>query len=261
MRVGINWISPASYGVVQKLLNEGIADFCEVVVDNFAHLPASTIKKLFPQTPLTLHIVGSHFLARKTKELQTMAEVLAPWIAELDPLIVSDHILSVEKPTPFPIDADYASLDEIIAAIRLWESFLGRPIHVENHASLTLRGKAQANFFSALQAQGVKCLFDFSNAYIADYNAVCSFNSWRKVLQQCHHFHVAGCTFDATNLLALDTHDTALHAEVIQLLEEAQSLMGDHTHKTIVVEFDAHLSYDLAQSALLRVKKIFARAC
>src|SRR6187551_511972 len=101
LKVGINWLSPYTLPTVRRLLDEGVADFCEIMVDNAVHLPAEKIRAALPDVPLALHIVTSNFLTKSPAELQNMAQHLRPWIDELQPFYVSDHLPQLDYQNDF----------------------------------------------------------------------------------------------------------------------------------------------------------------
>ena len=139
MLIGANWISPNTLPTIRELLNQGSIDFCEIMVDNFAHLPANEIRKTFPDIPIALHIVASRFLEKTDRELQELAKYLRDWIRDLQPLYVSDHLLQHTINgcyLPFVAELDYVNdYHRIKNRILLWQEMLGVPILFENHAS------------------------------------------------------------------------------------------------------------------------------
>lgn len=259
MLIGINWISPHTLPVVTELLQQGQADFCELMVDNFIHLPPEKIQAAVAHAPIALHIVASRFLEKTEAELITLANHLRPWIKALQPLYVSDHLaqFTIERRRlPFPIELEYEDDDAVKQRVMLWQALLDIPLLIENHASLTKSGKQQARFYrSLLTDTQTGLLFDFSNAYIAEHNQICPATDWDGLLQTTNHFHVAGARIDAETQLMVDTHDRPIANEVMQHMESYFS-KGQHEHKTLVIEFDGNVDVTHWQNEIKRVRTL-----
>lgn len=242
MRIGVNWISPTSLSIIQQLIREGLVDFCEIMVDNFAHLPTEKIKSALPDVPIGLHIVTSRFLEKSANELQTLAIHLRQWIHDLQPVYVSDHLVQFTNERgqwlPMITELDYDRLHaHVIQRVQEWQSLLDVQLLFENHASLTSAGKHQAAFFQDLIRE-THCglLFDFSNAYIAERNHVCALDSWDLLIKQTNYFHVGGFRVDTASRLFLDTHDQPIAEEIIPIIKR-------YTQKDsqLVLECDANV--------------------
>ncbi len=247
MRIGVNWISPTSLRIIQALIREGWVSCCEMMVDNFAHLPTDKIKAALLDVPIVLHIVASRFLEKSPSELQTLAMHLKPWIRELQPQYVSDHLVQFTNAsgqwlpmiTELHYDRDRA---HIYQRVNEWQALLDTKLYFENHASLTVAGQDQAVFFADLMRES-SCglLFDFSNAYIAERNQVCAFKTWESLLKQTDYFHVGGFRVDKTSQLLLDTHDQPIAEDVLSLIKE---YLPDKNNPLLIIECDARASYD-----------------
>lgn len=257
IRIGINCISPAALPLARSLLAQGGADFCELMVDNFIHLPPAQIRAALPDVPLALHIVSSRFLEKSAEELTAMAQYLRPWIAALQPIYVSDHLVQFSeggRRLPMIRELDYARDQQAIKQrVREWQSLLGVPLLVENHASLTAAGANQAAFFAELTREtGTGLLFDVSNAHIAECNGVCAVEQWESLIKSASCFHVAGFRYDAKTGLALDTHDRPIDEAVLARLS---TQLGGRDDACLVVECDAAAGFSFWQDEIQRVRK------
>lgn len=261
MRIGVNCLSSKNLPIIRQLYAEGIADFCEIAVDNFAHLPASMIKDELPCVPLTLHFVASRFLEKSKEELSNLATWLRPWVDALNPLYISDHLIQFAEPDgrrlPMIRELNYIEvLPEVTKKVIEWQALLERQIYFENHASMSNKGKDQPYFFDKLiEATDAGLLFDFSNAYIAQYNQTCEINTWHLLIKDCTHFHVAGFRVDPETHLAIDTHDTIIHEDVLQVLRQ-YIVQHDTVDQTIVFELDTHSNYETLKQQLLHIKRL-----
>ncbi len=259
LKVGINWLSPYTLPTVRRLLDEGVADFCEIMVDNAVHLPAAKIRAALGDAPVALHIVTSNFLTKSSAELQDMARHLRPWMSELQPLYVSDHLSQLDY------QADFETTCERVSE---WQELLGTKLLLENLPSMSAAGAGQAEFYARLmQETGCDLLFDFSNAYIAEYNLSLlssrrkpgssnksAFSEWYPLIEKAKHFHVAGYRIDPATQLATDTHDTPISEEVFAMMRAHFSYLPGVRERTIVFELDTNLDYELAKQQILRLK-------
>ena len=250
LKVGINWLTPYTLPIVQRLIEEGIADFCEVMVDNAIHLPASKIREALPDVPIALHIVSSGFLTKSSKELQDVAQYLRPWIAELNPIYVSDHLPQLNY---------QSDLANTCKRMHEWQDLLGVKLLLENFPSLNAAGTGQAEFYSHLMREtGCELLFDFSNAYIAELNGAAAFTAWQPLIDQTTHFHAAGFRIDPETGLAIDTHDVPIADEVVTIIQ--QQFINELKDRTIVMEFDAKLNYELVSEQISKVRTALSGA-
>lgn len=238
MKLGVNWLTPPTLPVISELLASGQVDFCEIMVDNFIHLPPADILKTLNGVPCSLHIVASRFLEKSPSEVAALAAYLKPWIHDLQPLYVSDHIIQFTQAgqrTPLVMEWDYEQHDNfLIERIVLWQSLLDATLYFENHASVTELGKSQPAFFQRLLTEtNAGLLFDISNAYIADKNNIAPLSAWQAMLPAVDHFHVAGFQVEPQSGLMIDTHDVRLDEAVHSLLPSYLS-----ENKTVVLEYD-----------------------
>lgn len=260
MLIGVNWISPQTLPIIERLLAEGIADFCEVMVDNFIHLPASSIRAALPDVPIGLHIVASRFLEKSQAELDELAHALRPWIREINPFYVSDHLVqfttSNGQHLPFTTELPYQkSYSHVMERVNRWQTLLDTQLFFENYASLSAAGKGQVDFFEKLvNDTQAGLLFDFSNAYVAERNGACEVKAWDVLAQKAKHFHVAGFAIEPATQLAIDTHDQDIAATVIALMKRHFHSLPHLSDATLVVEFEAAVNFAQWQTEILKIK-------
>lgn len=257
MRVGLNWVSPHSLPVLQTLIAEGEVNFCEVMLDNVVHLCPKKVRAALASVPVSFHLVSSRFLEKERAELTFMAEHIKPWIDEFEPLYFSDHLLFFTADGKYlstPLEPDYAiHFDLICQKVRQWQLMLGVPLLLENNASTTIEGRAQATWVErVLRETNTHLLFDISNAHLAELNQIASIDAWLPLLQRTQHFHVAGYRFDEQAGLWQDTHDTAIATEVYAWMQRFISMQSD---TTIVLEFDSLVDETILRAELTRVRQ------
>ncbi len=256
MLIGVNWGAPQSLPIIQRLLTENIADFCEIAIDNFIHLSPQQVRDVLPDKPVSFHILGSRFLEKTPAQLREIAERVRAWIAVFQPLYVSDHLLQFTDQKgylPALTELDYASqTQQTIEHCRVWQQLIGQKIFFENVASLLPVGETQPTFYEQLiQSTQAGLLFDISNAAISDINGVCPFEKWQPLLHACTHFHVAGFRFVENNM-ALDTHDTSVAPEVHEWIRK---ILPTSVGKTLVVELDDNIDFSFWRKEILTVKE------
>lgn len=257
MHIGVNWLSPHALPLIKSLIREGHADYCEIMVDNAIHLSPEKIKSTFHDIPLAFHIVSSRFLERSSNELNDIAKHIRKLITVLQPIYVSDHLAQFSthdgKRLPRIVELDYqAKQFHIEQRASLWQHMLETPLLLENFASSCGKGKNQPAFFHDILANSnTNLLFDFSNAYIAEYNQITHVSDWDTLIQQANYFHVGGFRVDQATNIAIDTHDVALAPEVIALIKHYRHQL---TGKHLVVEFDEYAGLDLWQEQIRQVK-------
>ncbi|RDI45159.1 multinuclear nonheme iron-dependent oxidase [Aquicella lusitana] len=261
MLMGVNGLSPLTLPLVRQLIEEGLADFCEVMADNFIHLPPEKIRSALPDVPLALHIVASRFLEKSFAELKQLAAYLRPWIHALKPIYVSDHLVRFTEHgsyLPFIAELDYDREGEHIKKrVREWKNLLDVSLLFENHASVTPRGKQQAVFFERLlQETHSDLLFDFSNAYIAEYNQIAPVTQWQPLMRHARHFHVAGFKIEPVSKLAIDTHDAPVEKIVLDRMSAYFQAVPSQAIRTLVVETDANVQLDHWRQELRRIRKV-----
>ncbi|MBA3660144.1 MAG: DUF692 family protein [Gammaproteobacteria bacterium] len=262
MKIGVNWISPTSFPTIKKLIEEGEADFCEIMLDNFVHLSPEKICTKLPSARFAFHLVTSRFLEKDRAELAQLADKIKPWQDKLNPLYVSDHIVrfSDDEGRRLPLVGEYdyeQCAAHLLDKVALWQALLGKKIFFENHASLTHAGKNQAGFYQTLiQHTSAGLLYDFSNAYIAEQNNVAPVAAWQSLALKTNFFHVSGFQIHPETKLAIDTHDQPIATAVHQLIQNFFTPLN-HQDKTLVLEFDADVSYETWVNEIKRIRTLF----
>lgn len=261
MLIGINWTSPQTLPIIQQLLRDNVADFCEISVDNFIHLKPDILRAVLPDVPVSLHILGSRFLEKSTHQLKEMADSLRVFIDALKPIYVSDHLVKftdAHRQLTFLAELNYEKdFSHIFSRVSEWQERLQQTIFFENYASIS-QGDSQAKIFASMMRETkAGLLFDISNAYIAEINGACRFADWLPQLKQTQHFHVAGCRFFADTATAIDTHDVAVVDDVHALLATTFSKINTN-NKTLVIELDANIDYEFWRHEILTIKKILS---
>lgn len=260
MLIGVNWVSPRTLPIIHALIDQGIVDFCEIMVDNVVHLPAEKIRQVLPDVPISLHLVSSRFLEKSLHEMQEMARHLRLWIHDLQPLYVSDHLAQFTtkggKRLSFIAELEYErDYSHIKDRIITWQELLGTTLLLENFASITSAGKNQAAYYEKLISEtNAGLLFDFSNAYIAEHNQIFPAISWGSLIQNTKHFHVAGFRVDQSSQLAIDTHDAPIANEVLDLMRKYFTEFTNLNDKTIVVEFHENVDIEEWKDEILKLK-------
>lgn len=260
MKIGINWISPPNFSVIKDLLTAGSADFCEIMVDNFIHLSPEKIRAKLPQTDFAFHLVASRFLERPPQELNELGDVLKYWQDILQPIYISDHIVQHTNNKmflPVLMEYDYQQQEDLLLnKVRQWQKIIAHKIYFENHASITLLGKHQADFYKNLITHtDAGLLFDISNAYIAEQNQICAQLAWRPLIAHTRHFHIAGFRRHPKSNLLLDTHDQPIDAAVCNALKTF--LPDAAADNTLVVEFAAQASLHDWQTQIAALKSLY----
>ena len=264
MYVGHNCIASDELPYINQWIQEGNADFCELMVDNVAHLSAHALSKALGHHPISLHIVSSQFLEKNEKELKALSDQLRPWIKTFQPLYVSDHLVRFKTDEgqclPFVTEYDYEKYAASMKTrISMWQMMLDTSLLFENHASITSIGKSQVAFFDAMiQETGAGLLFDFSNAYIAEINHIEKMSAWDHLIKQCKHFHVGGFRIEKTSQLAIDTHDVSVADEVLHKMKAHYHDVLSR-HATLTVEFEVNTDPRIKKNEIIKIKKYFQK--
>lgn len=258
MQIGVNWTYPQTFSIIEKLIQNKLIDFCELSLDNFIHLPPSKILTLLRDLPVSLHILSSRFLERSKEELKEIAKPIKTWINEIKPIYVSDHLaqftMADGRFLPLFKEIDYQSnYNSIKNRVLHWQELLGQSILFENFPSNHSHGNSQPEFFEKLlQETDAGLLFDFSNAYIAELNSICHFQSWSSLIKNVKHCHVSGYRFLGMPPIAMDTHDTAISENVLEKIK----LFSTKNNKTIVMELDSNIEFEFWKNEIYKIKNI-----
>ncbi|MBI3552020.1 MAG: DUF692 family protein [Elusimicrobia bacterium] len=248
MKIGLNWTSPKYLPVVRSLLGDGAASFCEIMADNFLHIPPDDLAAVFPGVPVAFHIMNSQFILRDQAELAAVSQGLKPLIAALHPLYVSDHLALFShegRQLPLILEIDYERQYPLVRErVELWQELIGAPMCFENFPSILDGGCAQPDFLSRLSKEtGAGVLFDFSNAVTAQRNCGTPLKDWAQIVGSARHFHAAGYRDSETEpVIVRDSHDGELSQETLEFLASSRALLKEPQASTLVVERDANIS-------------------
>jgi len=248
MYVGINWTSPEAYPVIKKLADYGHIDYCELLIDNFLHLPPDSITSAIGSKPVAFHIMWSRFLERPDQELIEYAEIIRRWIDHLKPIYISDHIAqftSNGRNLPIVIEVNYGEQKKrIIEKCCRWRDLLKTELYFENFPSVIDTNSGQINFFQTLISEnGLEILFDISNAVVSNINCEVELSDWSHCINRTKHFHIAGYRMSDTQpTLAIDSHDTNISEHALEFFKKI--IKTRSSDFTIVVERDANIEYN-----------------
>lgn len=262
MKLGVNWTSPRHTAVARALLGRG-ACFCEVMIDNFLHLPPHALAAAFPGVPLAFHVMNSRFLRRDREELEALAARLKLFARELRPLYVSDHLAVFSegaRSLPFPQELDYAGEGALaLERVKLWQDLLGLPLLLENYPSILDQGRAQPEFFARLALEtGAGLLLDLSNAVVAQLNCGAPASGWLALARGAVRFHAAGYRAAGTQPeIIQDSHDGELSQETLAFLRQVAPLTRGRDC-TMVVERDANIEEESWARDLAAAAEAFA---
>lgn len=267
MRLGVDWTSGRHLETVKALIGEGHAGFCEIMIDNFLHLPVDALRECFEGIDVSFHIMNSRFIQRDAREIELLARTLKPWIAALRPLYISDHLASFfheGRQLPFPMEVDYEGDYGLIKErFSSWQDLVGTPVLLENYASMLDSGRAQPDFLERLTAEtGSGLLFDFSNAVVALENGGPALDRWSSLISRTRHFHVSGFRkSDGDPVITIDSHDVDLAPESIAFIARSRAAWADRAERTLVVERDAPLDVAIPRSSWREDLKRVREAC
>lgn len=250
MTLGVNWSAPRHLPVVRSLLRDGHAAFCEIMIDNFAHLPAADIRAALPGFRFAFHIMNSQFLEREPAVLEELAARLKGLASELEPIYISDHLATFRHAgRQFPLiqELDYQRQNRAVKErVALWQEMLGTRVYLENFPSVLDQGLAQPDFLADVAREtGAGVLFDFSNAVVAHRNCGLPLEKWDGIIKDARHFHAAGYRSSETDPPFLrDSHDGELSVDTLSFIGRSMNPSGARQDRTLVVERDANVAFD-----------------
>jgi uncharacterized protein len=260
MQIGFNFTLNGTLPMVKRMLQERQIDYCELLIDNFIHMPAKELIDAF-ESPVAFHIMFSRYMEAESDVLRRMANRLRMYIEEMKPIYVSDHILRFthDGRQLFHLgEIDYKQYNVIRERVECWQEMLGVRLHLENYPSIMEGGWEAPDFYRRLmQETGVGVLFDASNAVCAERNCGAPVDLWSDVVKETRHFHVAGYgpSFVAPHI-TIDTHDRELASDTLEFLETRRTLF-DKPGATITYERDFEIEYDSISADLKRLREIF----
>ncbi|MCU7926978.1 MAG: DUF692 family protein [Candidatus Thiodiazotropha sp. (ex Dulcina madagascariensis)] len=263
MHLGINWTSAASENVIRNLLENGDADFCELLLDNFIHLKPSSVREALGDVPVSFHIMRSRFLERDKDNLLQIAKRIRLWIDQLNPIYISDHLAQFTidgRTLPLLAELNYDTCyPDVRDRVLFWQDILHSTILFENFPSTLDTDGRQVDFYTnLLEETSCGLLFDISNSVIAELNCDAKTAQWLPLVSNNHNFHIAGYrTTDGTPQLAIDTHDVPVSEKSFSFSKEV--LLSSHTddfQKTLVLERDANINYNSWADDLHKLRTI-----
>ena len=258
MQIGFNFTVGDTLSLTQRLIQEKKIDYCELLIDNFLHVPPQELKQAFP-CPISFHIMLSKFLENDVVALSDMADRLQEYIEVLQPLYISDHIACFShrgRQLYHLAESDYQNdYAHILQRVQWWQTELGQRLYLENYPSLLPGGHEAPGFFEKLiGGSGAGILFDISNAICAARNCGLPTKNWQTLIASTQHFHVGGY---APSILAphltLDTHDTTLADDTLNFIVQQRVLLNQ-PNNTITYERDGNFSYDQISADLAALR-------
>jgi uncharacterized protein len=261
--VGINVTGRPALQRLRRFLADGLADFAELMLDDYLHLDPSCVARELRGCPVAFHIMASRFLDRDEDELAVMASRIHRWIEALGPLYVSDHLACHEtcdgRLLPQVVEPDYSDAT-LVRRAALWRDLLKHELLLENFPSASEAGRGQVRWFEAfLREPGLGILFDASNAMVAEGNGGDSARSWvdsHMVIRACH---VSGYRpSESFRSFIVDSHDCRVSEQSWTLLTEIAA--GGRLPPTLVVERDDNLEDASWAEDLQRARQLAAGA-
>lgn len=258
MLLGTNITSAKSFECARAFTSLGLIDFYELLLDNFLHLEPALVRAELGATPVAFHIMASRFLTQDEERLAETARLLRRWTEELQPLYVSDHLLVAEaagRLLPESVEPRYTD-PKVVAAAGRWQRSLSCPLLLENFPSLSAAGCGQVELFEQLQDQyGIRPLFDFSNAVIAELNGADRADRWLTAGVQVTACHISGYRHSSVvRDILIDSHDRAVSEQSWELLRDFAA--SGRTPETLVIERDGHIDRDSWQADLVLAQQL-----
>ncbi len=254
MRIGVNVTSAQSFAFATG----ADVDFYELLFDNFLHLDPRCVAEEVGDAPVAIHMMGTAY-ATHDHHLDYFADAVRAWCRAMEVLYVSDHLLLVldehgrQLPQMREIEYDHRRVFDRAAR---WQERLGVPLVLENFASESPDGLGQVAFFSELwRTTGVRPLFDFSNAVIAELNGGDPVSLWVDSGLPLRTCHVSGYRPSWVHPgLIIDSHDAPVSDESLDLIARVVADQGPP--ETLVVERDGELEVCSWAADLDRVRAV-----
>ncbi|MBN2700835.1 MAG: methanobactin biosynthesis cassette protein MbnB [Methylothermaceae bacterium] len=261
MRIGFNFTLGGTLDTVKRLVAEKKIDYCELLIDNFLHVPPKELESAF-ECPVSFHIMFSKFLENDLECLESLAQRLRTYIEVLQPIYISDHIarFTHEGRQLYHLAEPeyYRDYEAMRPRIEWWQDQLEQRLFLENYPSIMDNGTDAPWFFERLvQQTGAGVLFDASNAICGKHNCGVPLNAWDPIIDSTHHFHVAGYTESILlPKILLDTHDRTLSPETLDFLKCYRKRF-DQPQATMTYERDDNIDYEEIVSDLESLRRIF----
>ena len=260
MQIGFNFTTNGTLDMVQRMIRERQIDYCELLIDNFFHVPANELIDAF-DCPVAFHIMRSQHLQMDREALEKMARRIRLFIAALNPIYVSDHLLRFSHNgmnLHFLGEIDYKQYDAVRERVERWQEMLGVRLHLENYPSIMEGGWEAPAFYQRLcRETGAGVLFDASNAICAEHNCGAPVGLWSDIIKSTARFHVAG--YGASFIepyITTDSHDRELASDTLGFLSTMR-MSFDKPGATITYERDWNYDYDSICADLQQLREIF----
>ncbi|WP_394822058.1 DUF692 family multinuclear iron-containing protein [Pendulispora albinea] len=260
VKVGVNWTRGVHLPLIQQMVGGRVADFVEVLIDNFLHVEPRAMAEALDGVPVAFHIMHSRFMERGPEDLAFMAGRIRALARELKPIYISDHLLrfSIEgRELIYLPELDYGpAYDGARRAVLAWQDRLESRVLFENYPSVFDAGHEQPAFLeSLLRDTGAGLLFDISNAVCAQRNCGLSLSAWDRLVRDTEHFHVAGYEPSTEPpFVTLDMHGTNLADDTLAYTEHALRVAWHPS--TISVERDNNVELEPWSADLSAVRRL-----
>ena len=247
------------------LENKPQVPWFEVITENYLRFdgkPKNFLREVRKNYPLAFHGVSLSIGSREPARLDYLT-LLKTMVDEFQPLWISDHLCwtyhGVENshdllPMPFTTEALARTVEKTLKV----QDFLGQKIYLENpSAYIDFAGNdfSEEDFISELCAQsGCGLLLDLNNLIVNQYNLGYQPKHYLEKIKNCdvRQIHLAGHTIKEK--VRIDTHDTDISPEVLDLLPLAQKYWPDVNP---MIEWDDKIppiEYLLAQREKIQIK-------
>jgi uncharacterized protein len=261
MRIGFNFTLNGTLEMVQRMIRERQIDYCELLIDNFLHVPPKQLIDAF-DCPVGFHIMLSKFLESEPDALEKLANRLRFFIDEMGPIYVSDHLLYFThngRQLYHLGEIDYVKeYDAVRQRVERWQDLLGRQLFVENYPSIMEGGWDAPEFYRRLAREtGAGVLFDASNAICAQHNCGAPVDLWKDTIESTPRFHVAGygLSFIEPHIVT-DSHDRELAPDTLDFLSR---LRGSFDKPGATITYERDFEIDSISADLQRLRDIFPR--
>ncbi len=260
MQIGFNFTLNGTLDMVRRMIQERRIDYCELLIDNFLHVPTKELVEAF-DCPVGFHIMYSQHLERDRETLERLAKRIRVLAEAMHPVYISDHLLRFThngETLFFLGEIDYKQYDAARLRVERWQEMLGSRLYLENYPSILEGGWDAPAFYQRLSREtGAGVLFDASNAICAKHNCGAPVDLWKDVIMETQHFHVAGYgTSFIEPRVIIDSHDRELAPDTLEFLSSMRTSF-DKPGATITYERDFEIDYDSISADLQRLREIF----
>lgn len=263
---GFNMTNSHSLSLVNRLYEEGVIDYVEVLIDNFINFLPAAFNELKP--PLAIHIMSSRFLERESQFLKLMSDKIRTVTDGRDIFYYSDHILKFSHKgftLPYLQEIDYemamGSKSQTVEKIKEWSNLLGSTVYFENAASLDSRGLCQHKFIKDIvQYAGGKTLLDLTNLYISINNGGAKLEDWEDIISSSRVFHIGSYSFSTIDqTLMIDSHASQITREFIDFVEGIIPYLTVAEDIFVTYERDANNTIEAITIDISRCRELFEK--